>query len=81
MPVRRLPDNPSLEHLKYQAKDLLKDHAARSAAAAQRIREFHPDWRKSSDAEIFAADLRLSDAQLAIARIRIPELAPLEAAH
>jgi len=68
MPVRRLPDNPSLEHLKYQAKDLLKDHAARNAAAAQRIREFHPDWRKSSDTEIFAPNFRLSDAQLTIAR-------------
>jgi len=68
MPVRRLPENPSLEHLKYQAKDLLKDHAARSAAAAQRIREFHPEWGNSSDEEIFAAKFRLSDAQLAIAR-------------
>jgi hypothetical protein len=68
MPVRRLPENPNLEYLKYQAKDLLKDHAAHSAAAAQRIREFHPDWRESSDAEIFAAKFRLSDAQLAIAR-------------
>ena len=38
------PQNPNLEHLKYQAKDLLKDHAARSTAAAQRIREFHPRW-------------------------------------
>ena len=68
MPVRALPKNPSLEHLKYQAKDLLKDLAVRSAAAAQRIREFHPDWRKASDAEIFSAKFRLSDAQLAIAR-------------
>jgi len=68
MPVRRLPQNPNLDHFKYQAKDLLKDHAAKSPAAAQRIREFHPDWRKSSDAEIFAARFRLSDAQLAIAR-------------
>ena len=68
MPVRALPKNPSLEHLKYQAKDLLKDHAARSVAAAQRIREFHPDWRMASDADIFATRLRVSDAQLAIAR-------------
>jgi len=68
MPVRVLPKNPSLDHLKYQAKDLLKGHSARSAAAAQRIREFHPDWRKASDTEIFAAKFRLSDAQLAIAR-------------
>jgi hypothetical protein len=68
MPVRVLPQHPNLEHLKYQAKDLLKGHASRDAATAQRIREFHPRWPKASDAEIFAANLRLSDAQLAIAR-------------
>ena len=68
MPVRALPQNPSLEHLKYQAKDLLKARAAREPAAAQRIREFHPRWTKASDEAIFAADFRLSDAQLAIAR-------------
>jgi hypothetical protein len=39
MPVRSLPSNPNLNHLKYQAKDLLKGHAARNPAVAQRIRE------------------------------------------
>ena len=68
MPVRRLPSNPNLEHLKYQAKDLLKDHAARDPRAAQRLREFHPRFARAADAEIFAAPLKLSDAQLAIAR-------------
>lgn len=68
MPVRALPPDPSLEHLKYQAKDLLHGFAARDAATAQRIREFHPRWAKASDSEIFAAPLLLSDAQLAIAR-------------
>ena len=68
MPVRRLPSNPNLDHLKYQAKDLLKEHAARDAAAAQRIREFHPRFHRATDAEIFSAPLKLSDAQLAIAR-------------
>ena len=68
MPVRPLPENPNLQHLKYQAKDLLKEHAAHSAAAAQRIREFHPRWANASDAAIFAAKLSLSAAQLAIAR-------------
>jgi len=68
MPVRRLPQNPNLEHLKYQAKDLLKEHAARDARAAQRIREFHPRFTHATDAEIFAASLKLSDAQLTIAR-------------
>jgi hypothetical protein len=68
MPVRTLPENPSLEHLRYQAKDLLKAHAELDAAAAQRLREFHPRCAKASDAEIFAAPIRLTDAQLAIAR-------------
>lgn len=68
MPVRRLPENPNLDHLKYQAKDLLKAHAARSLAAAQMLREFHPRFAKASDAEILAAELKLSDAQLTIAR-------------
>jgi len=68
MPVRRLPSNPNLDHLKYQAKDLLKEHAARDAGAAQRIREFHPRFARASDVDIFAAQLKLSDAQLTIAR-------------
>ena len=68
MPVRPLPENPSLQHLKYQAKDLLKGHSARDASVAQRLREFHPAWTKASDAEIFATRLTLGDAQLAIAR-------------
>jgi hypothetical protein len=67
MPVRRLPSNPNLDHLKYQAKDLLKEHAG-AAGAAQRIREFHPRFARATDAEIFAAPLKLSDAQLTIAR-------------
>lgn len=68
MPVRRLPSNPNLNHLKYQAKDLLRDHAARIPAAAQMIREFHPRFARASDAEIFEAQLKLSDVQLTVAR-------------
>jgi Ankyrin repeats (3 copies) len=68
MPVRSLPSKPSLEHLKYQAKDLLKGHGARNPGVAQRIREFHPRFIGATDDEIFAAHLRLSDTQLAIAR-------------
>ena len=68
MPVRRLPSNPDLDHLKYQAKDLLKEHAARDRGAAQRLREFHPRFHRATDAEIFAAQLKVSDAQLTIAR-------------
>ena len=80
MPVKRLPSNPDLNHLKYQAKDLLKEHASRDARAAQRIREFHPRFSRSTDNEIFAAQLSLSDAQLAIARERgFPSWARLKA--
>jgi hypothetical protein len=68
MPVKRLPSNPNLEHLRYQAKDLRKAHAGRAPEAAQLIREFHPRFSSAKDAEIFDAELSLSDAQLAIAR-------------
>jgi hypothetical protein len=68
MPVRRLPPNPSLDHLKHQAKDLLKAKAARDPAVAQLIREFHPRFSGATNIEIFEASLRLSDAQLTIAR-------------
>ena len=82
MPVRRLPSNPNLDHLKYQAKDLLKEHAARTPGVAQRIREFHPRFSRATDAEIFDAQLSLSDAQLAIAReYGFPSWAQTEKAH
>jgi len=68
MPVRPLPSSPSLEHLKLQAKDLMKAHAARTLAAAQLIREFHPRFRSASDESIYAAEFKLSAAQLTIAR-------------
>lgn len=68
MPVKGLPSNPNPDHLKYQAKDLLKAHAARDPAVAQRMREFHPRFSKATDVEIFEAQLSLSDARLAIAR-------------
>jgi hypothetical protein len=70
MPVKRLPSNPNLDHLKYQAKDLLRDHAGRNPGVAQRIREFHPRFNRDADAEIFDAKLSLADAQLTIARER-----------
>jgi hypothetical protein len=68
MPVRPLPSNPNLDHLRYQARDLLKEHASRTPGSAQRIREFHPRFAGATDAEIFDAALTLSAAQLTIAR-------------
>jgi hypothetical protein len=70
MPVRPLPPNPNLEHLKYQARDLKKMHAARDRGAAQRMREFHPECRELTDEAIFERTVSLSDAQLTIARER-----------
>ena len=68
MPVRRLPAQPDLRHLKHQARDLLKSHALRLPEIAQKLREFHPRFRHVADPGIFAAALTLSDAQLTIAR-------------
>jgi hypothetical protein len=68
VPVHPLPPSPSLNHLKYQAKDLLNALAARDTSAAQLLREFHPRFSQCTDDQIFAAPLRLSDAQLTIAR-------------
>lgn len=68
MPTRQLPSHPSLAQLKAQAKDLLRDQRARLQAAIQRLREFHPRFGNAGDAVISQSVLKLSDAQLAIAR-------------
>jgi hypothetical protein len=68
MPTRPLPPDPSLLQLKHQATDLMKARGKADCGALQRIREFHPRFSKSGDAEIAAAKFALSDAQLAIAR-------------
>lgn len=68
MPTRNLPSDPSLAHLKYQAKDLLRAQRAGDPEAFQRIREFHPRFRDAADAHVREAKLALSDAQLAVAR-------------
>jgi hypothetical protein len=65
MPTKRLPDSPSLTHLKHQAKDLLRN---RDEQTCQRIREFHPRLHQATDKQIQAINLTLTDAQLTIAR-------------
>src|SRR5215813_8614372 len=62
MPIQPLPDNPSLENLRKQAKSLLKAVRAGDPAALARVREFHPRPESTS------TRLSLSDAQLVIAR-------------
>src|SRR6266478_4161865 len=68
MPVIRLSSNPKLEDHKYQGTDLLKERTSHTPGVAQRIREFHPRFRRATDAEIFDAQISLTDAQLTIAR-------------
>jgi len=70
MPVRPLPPNADLNHLKYQAKDLFKARTGRDPQVAQRIREFHPRFKGAADVAIFDAEFSLADAQLTIARER-----------
>jgi hypothetical protein len=67
MPTKRLPARPNLDHLKAQAKDLLKGHAARAPETLQRLREFHPRFASLADTTIANSKLTLSDAQLAVA--------------
>src|SRR5690242_19047923 len=57
---RELPENPNLEHLKKQAKDLLRDAQQGDAAAIERFR--------SLASFSTTAALQLADAQHAIAR-------------
>ena len=68
MQHKQLPHNPNLEHLKSQAKQLLKAHKEGSLDAFQRIRAFFPKLSDATDAEIQSAAFGLQDAQLVIAR-------------
>ncbi|HEX3812068.1 MAG TPA: ankyrin repeat domain-containing protein [Mycobacteriales bacterium] len=60
MPTRRLPDEPSLEHLKSQAKLLRRKVRERDAQALAEIGEFDPGAKTD--------ELSLTAAQLVIAR-------------
>src|SRR5262245_54051811 len=62
MPVRSLPNNPSLEHLRKDAKRLRRAVAAHDAGAIAQVREFHPH------ADDAVARMALTDAQLVVAR-------------
>ncbi len=68
MPVRPLPPRPSLDHLKHQARDLMRDLRAGRPDAIQRVREFHPRLGGADDARIASAPFALSDAQATLAR-------------
>src|SRR5579863_7753856 len=66
MPDRILPDRPSLEQYKKQAKELRRAAAAGNSGALDRIQRHHPRFHPTgSDA---TRSVSLTDAQLVLAR-------------
>lgn len=61
MPDRHFPVRPDLEQLRHQAKDLLRDVESGKPDALAALEKHHPR-------RIAAADARLADAQLVLAR-------------
>lgn len=66
--AKALPPNPNLEFEKKQAKALLKAYQAGDARAVERVRASHPRLQNIPEKNIPPDQLRLSDAQLVIAR-------------
>lgn len=64
----RSPDRLNLDHLKKQAKDLVRLYRERDAAAMARFRAALPAAAGQSDDAISSLQLRLHDAQSCIAR-------------
>lgn len=66
--MKPLPDQPDINHLKKQAKDLLKAYRQDNAEAVRRLQAALPAARGKSLETLRAMDLRLHDAQSCIAR-------------
>lgn len=66
--AKHLPSRPNLDHLRHQAKTLLKQLHDGDAAAARTFIDHLPDARKMTPAKVRQAGFRLADAQSAIAR-------------
>jgi ankyrin repeat protein len=64
----RLPERPNIDHLKKQAKELLRLYEAGDPSAFARLRNFLPAAEGKADAAIAALSLKLHDAQSCIAR-------------
>ncbi|ONG56064.1 hypothetical protein BKE38_06960 [Pseudoroseomonas deserti] len=67
-PPPSLPPRASLEHLKKQAKQLLRQYRAGAPEALDRFARFLPAAAGRSSTTIAAMDLRLHDAQSCLAR-------------
>src|SRR5262245_38816332 len=61
MPARRLPVRPDLDHLRHQAKDLLRAIYRGEPEALQDLQEFHPHPPEPAAA-------KLADSQVTLAR-------------
>ncbi|MFL5539684.1 MAG: hypothetical protein ACJ8J0_11865, partial [Longimicrobiaceae bacterium] len=61
MASRTLPARPSLAQLRTQARELLRDHRAGSAAAAGRIAAHHPRLKGRPADAVLAEPLKLAD--------------------
>src|SRR5216117_937707 len=66
--VNSLPERSNLDHLRTQAKELLKAFRASDAPALQRVRQSLPAARRLSPNALASLPLRLHDAQSCIAR-------------
>ncbi|MBR0898139.1 hypothetical protein JQ616_24540 [Bradyrhizobium tropiciagri] len=66
--MNRSPARLNLEHLKKQAKELIRLYRRQAPEAYARFREALPAAAGLSDAQIAALDLRLHDAQSCVAR-------------
>ncbi len=64
--TRVLPPHPNVDHLKNEAKALLKAHKSGEPATCKTIRLLHR-FRDASDEKILAAELALNEAQFALA--------------
>ncbi len=65
---KSLPARPRLDHLRRQAKELLKQLQSASAEAFSRLRESNSDFAGRTDAELGATTFALNQAQTVIAR-------------
>ncbi len=62
-----LPDRPSLDQLKTQAKELLRAHQSRDEGVVDRLRAALPELSSVSNADVLVMKFALLDAQRAIA--------------
>ena len=67
MPSSSLPARPNLEHLRNQAKDLLKAYRACQPSALRRFRESSHHLSNLTDHELVRLSLSLRDAQRVVA--------------